>query len=135
MTPRCHGISNDTSPVIDMLRLIRRHASEAMTIALDVGAQGYVGRILSLKLDIAVRNAADRPSHLESENWLQLTIKSVALNLKSQLPSGEDSRSWQAVFEYFIPWQARWGSRFGILNLRACTRSESVEVFSSLGYG
>lgn len=81
--------------------------SKAMRAAQNIGSQGYVGRILLSKLDVAERNAADRPAQLESEGELQLKIKAVAENLKSQLSPEEASRSLQTVFEYSIPWQGR----------------------------
>lgn len=82
------------------------HLDEAMNVAQKADAQGYIGRILTLKLEFAREDEAHQPD-LGDPKEIQLQIEAVKSNLEAQSSGLEVAYSPDRFFEYFIPWQAR----------------------------
>lgn len=82
------------------------HLDDAMKVAQKANSQGYLGRILTLKLEFA-REGKSHLSDLGDPGEIQLKIKAVQSNLEAQSSGLEMPHSPDRFFEYFIPWQAR----------------------------
>ncbi|EEU40136.1 uncharacterized protein NECHADRAFT_76113 [Fusarium vanettenii 77-13-4] len=83
------------------------HLDDAMKVAQKANSQGYIGRILMLKLEFAREDKSHRP-HLGGPGEIQLKIKAVQSSLEAQSSGLEMPHSPDRFFEYFIPWQARY---------------------------
>jgi len=77
---------------------------------MKLNAQGYVGRILLLKAELAKKDDSillGLPVE-ETAEEIELKIGAVRSNLEGLLVSGSDvPPSTGDLFTYFIPWQAR----------------------------
>ncbi|KAM5347851.1 hypothetical protein ACJ41O_007675 [Fusarium nematophilum] len=82
------------------------HLTAAMKLAQKTGAQGYVGRILLLKLEFVQKNRG-QINLWESGGEIELKIKAVRNNLAAQLCGQDIPQDSDKIFGYFIPWQAR----------------------------
>ncbi|UPK96790.1 hypothetical protein LCI18_007725 [Fusarium solani-melongenae] len=82
------------------------HLDDAMRMAQKANAQGYIGRILTLKLEFARKDESHQPD-LGDPGEIQLRIKAVRSSLEAQSSGLEMPHSPDRIFEYFIPWQAR----------------------------
>lgn len=82
------------------------HLDDAMKVAQKANSQGYIGRILTLKLEFARGDKSHQPD-LGDPGEIQLKIKAVRSNLEAQSSGMEMPDSPDRFFDYFIPWQAR----------------------------
>ena len=79
-----------------------------MDLATKLNAQGYVGRILLLKAELAKRDQSTLLGlHLETVEEIELKIKAVRSNLEGLVAGSDVPPSTEALFTYFIPWQVR----------------------------